>query len=200
MLAVYNLLCAAGIDEATNCEGRTRMPTGTSLLETTAELSHELIRLREVMERTGAQMAARRRHDLDKAAYVVLFHLATDGPQRSGALAESMFTDPSTISRHVAQLVDRGLVARTADPDDGRATVLAVTELGQQAAAAVRRHRGRLTQVVVEDWDADDTATLTRLLTRFVDDLERRRPALLADSSFDADAPSHRSPAPGDPA
>ncbi len=175
-------------------------PTGTPLLDSTAHLSQELIRLREVMERTGAQMAARRRDDLDKAAYVVLFHLATGGPRRSGALAESMFADPSTISRHVAQLVERGLVARTADPDDGRATVLAATDLGQQTAAAVRAHRCRLTQFVVENWEPADTATLTRLLARFVDDLERLRPALLADSPSDPLAPSSLPLAPGEPA
>ncbi len=174
--------------------------TGTSPHSLDADLAHEVTRLREVMERTGSQMAARRGHELDKAAYAVLFHLATDGPRRSGELAEGMFADPSTISRHVAQLVARGLVARTADPDDGRATVLAVTELGQQAAAAVLRYRCRLTHVVVGDWDDADKETLARLLTRFVDDLERHRPTLLAGALNAPDLTSALHAAPGDPA
>ncbi len=174
------------------------MTTLTETRAASAQLSDELIRLREVLERTGAQIAARRRHGLDKAAYAVLFHLSCDGPSRSGALAESMLADPSTISRHIAQLVARGLVERTADPDDGRATVLAVTPLGQKTAVAVRRHRHRVVQVVVSDWDIADTEALTRLMTRFVDDLERHRPTLLADSPPQPDAPLLT--APGDPA
>lgn len=174
-------------------------PSGSA----SGRLSDELVRLREVMERTGAQLAARRRDGLDKAAYAVLFHLATGGPRRSGALAETMLTDPSTISRHVAQLVDRGLVARTADPDDGRATVLAVTDLGRRTAAEVRQHRRRLIQVVVSDWDPAQTQELSRLIGRFVDDLERHRPTLLADVMDDPPRPDSTTPGtlgPEDPA
>ena len=46
----------------------------------------------------------------DRAALVLLFPLVRLGPLRQGALAELVHADPSTVSRHVAALVERGLV------------------------------------------------------------------------------------------
>ena len=53
--------------------------------------------------------------------HFLLVHLVKGGPQRSGALAEAVHSDPSTISRQVAHLVRLGLVERTADPEDREA-------------------------------------------------------------------------------
>src|SRR5687767_2537569 len=48
-------------------------------------------------------------------------------------LAVRCALDPSTVSRAVAALVRSRLVARTADPRDGRASVLTVTPDGRHA-------------------------------------------------------------------
>lgn len=152
---------------------------------TSAVLGHvlgdELLRLLKSMERTSAHVAARRHDVVDKAAFAVLFRLLHDGPQRSGALAEAMLTDPSTVSRHVAQLVELGLVERTADPADGRATVLAITEQGHRTARDMRTRRNATISAVVADWPDTDIAVLTRLLARFTADLEHHRPHILAE-------------------
>jgi len=140
------------------------------------QLGDELVRLVKVMERAAAQVAARRGDGVDKAAFSVLYRLVYDGPQRSGALAESLFADPSTISRHVAQLVGLGYVHREADPDDGRATVLAATPSGTACAHANRRRRNDAMATVVADWSTQDRSTLTTLLARFTTDLEHHRP------------------------
>ncbi len=145
-----------------------------------AALGDELVRLVKTLERTGAQVAARRRDDLDKAAYAVLFRLLHDGPQRSGALAEVMLTDPSTVSRHVAHLVSRGLVERQADPADGRATVLGVTGAGHRLADQLHERRNTTIATVVAGWDEDEVGRLTDLLARFSADLELQRPHILA--------------------
>ena len=144
------------------------------------QLGDELVRLLKVMERTAAHVTARRGDGVDKAAFSVLHRLVHDGPQRSSALAESMLADPSTISRHVAQLVGLGFVRRQADPDDGRATVLAATPSGTECAHVSRRRRNDAMATVVADWSAQDRSTLTTLLARFTNDLEHHRPQLLA--------------------
>ncbi|MEO6879349.1 MAG: MarR family winged helix-turn-helix transcriptional regulator [Mycobacteriaceae bacterium] len=144
-------------------------------------LGDELLRMLKTMERTSAHVAARRHDVVDKAAFAVLFRLLHDGPQRSGALAEAMLTDPSTVSRHVAQLVDLGLVERTADPADGRATVLAVTERGHRTARDMRTRRNAIISAVVADWTDTDIGVLSQLMARFTGDLERHRPHILAE-------------------
>ena len=97
-------------------------------------LSDQLPRFMRLVHALKSQMAAG--SDRDRAALVLLFPLERLGPLRQGALAELVHADPSTVSRHVAQLVERGLVRRVADESDGRASRLVVTDAG---SAALRR-------------------------------------------------------------
>lgn len=147
------------------------------------ELGDALVHLLKVMERTSAQLSARRGDGVDKAAFGVLFRLLQDGPQRSGALAESLLADPSTVSRHVAHLVGLGHVQRAADPDDGRATVLVATEAGRAFAEGLRTRRNETIAGVVADWSVTDRTRLHTLLARFTADLEHHRPQLLAEAT-----------------
>jgi DNA-binding MarR family transcriptional regulator len=121
----------------------------------------------------------------DRAALVLLFPLVRLGPLRQGALAEHVHADPSTVSRHVAALIDAGLVRREADPTDGRASRLVVTEAGHAALAGMRAERERHLARVTAGWDDADLATLTRLFGRLVDDLAAALPT-------DPTAPSPR--------
>ena len=82
-----------------------------------------------------------------------------------------MHADPSTVSRHVAALVERGLVQRVADESDGRASRLHVTDAGHAALDAFRRDRENHFAQVTADWDAADLAALTTLFGRLLDDM-----------------------------
>src|SRR5829696_6019412 len=79
----------------------------------------------------------------DRSALLLLFPLV-HGPCRPGVLAEQSHADPSTISRQVAELVRRGLVERQADPSDGRASLLAITDAGREVCEQVRTLRREL--------------------------------------------------------
>ncbi|MFD4358042.1 MarR family winged helix-turn-helix transcriptional regulator [Nocardia sp. NPDC058518] len=137
----------------------------------------QLVRLHRLRDRAMAQI--KDRSGIDPAGFVVLFRLVCDGPMRSGALAEAVNSDASTVSRQVAQLVERGLVVRAADPDDGRATVLEVTDHGRETADRIRSRRRNSVAIITENWSADDRALFAGLLTRFVDDYDAARPVLL---------------------
>ena len=118
----------------------------------------------------------------DRAALVLLFPLVRLGPLRQGALAELVHADPSTVSRHVAALVERGLVQRVADESDGRASRLHVTDAGHAALDAFRRDRENHFAQVTADWDVADLTALTTLFGRFLDDMSddaARRPRRL---------------------
>ncbi len=112
----------------------------------------------------------------DRAALVLLFPLVRLGPLRQGALAELVHADPSTVSRHVAALVDRGLVQRVADESDGRASRLHVTDAGHAALDTFRRDRENHFAQVTAGWDVADLAALTTLLGRFLDDMAATTP------------------------
>jgi len=95
-----------------------------------------------------------------------------------GALAELVHADPSTVSRHVTLLVDRGLVRRVADEQDGRASRLVVTPAGEAVLEQMRQERNGLLAQVTADWTPDELASFTRQLHRFVRDLTDHLPTL----------------------
>lgn len=69
--------------------------------------------------------------------YDVLLELrAAGGPLRMQALGERVVLSRTRVSRLVQELESRGLVTRSADPDDGRSTLAAITDSG---TAALRR-------------------------------------------------------------
>jgi DNA-binding MarR family transcriptional regulator len=106
----------------------------------------------------------------DRSAMLLLFPLLA-APKRAAALAEACHADPSTVSRQVAELVRRGLVRREADPSDGRASLLALTDAGRAACEQVRALRRQLLATAVHGWTDEELATLAGLLGRFNADL-----------------------------
>ena len=110
---------------------------------------------------------------LEPATYWVLKHLVPDS-MRITALASSTQLDTSTVSRHVTQLEQSGLVERSQDPDDRRAQRVGLTEEGRtQLEASTARRRGLLTESL-SGWDTADLADLERLLSRLVAGVESR--------------------------
>jgi DNA-binding MarR family transcriptional regulator len=137
-------------------------------------LSDQLPRFMRLVHALKTQMA--RTDGRDRAALVLLFPLVRLGPLRQGALAELVHADPSTVSRHVAVLVEQGLVRRVADESDGRASRLHVTDAGHAALEELRRERENHLAEVTSDWDADELAALTTLFGRLLDDLTASLP------------------------
>ena len=115
-----------------------------------------------------------------RAALVLLFPLQRLGPLRQSTLAELVHADPSTISRHVSLLVERGLVRREPDPLDGRSSRLVATPEGQALLAQMHRDREALIEAVTSAWSAEDLTRFTELLDRFVQDLTDHLPTLTA--------------------
>jgi DNA-binding MarR family transcriptional regulator len=142
-------------------------------------LSDELARLSRVLHAIKAHAASGSGAEArERAAHVLLFPLTRLGPMRQGALADLVHADPSTVSRHVTLLVDRGLVRRVADEQDGRVSRLVVTPAGEAVLDGMRREREELLAAVTADWSPTDLATFTGQLRRFVDDLTDHLPSL----------------------
>ena len=156
-------------------ESRPQLPIPTGVDErwaTSDRLAHQLIRLVRMIERKHAGKTGP--DGVERAAYVLLARLVLDGPRRSNALAESVHSDPSTVSRQVAALVRVGLVERKPDPDDGRACLLAATPEGLRVFEANRDRRNTDLSELTAHWDEADRVRLAELLDRFTTDLERR--------------------------
>ncbi|WP_434451645.1 MarR family winged helix-turn-helix transcriptional regulator [Lentzea sp. E54] len=137
-----------------------------------------MVRLNKMHAQVTHQMA---KQGMDKSAYVLLVTLLGLGECRSNALAEAVLSDPSTISRQVAGLVKDGLVERRADPADGRASVLVVTEAGRELIMNRRRQRNEAIKRMFDEWPEEDFKTFAELFERFVQDYERTAPTFMTD-------------------
>ena len=138
-------------------------------------LSEQLPRFMRLVHAIKSQQAGDSR---ERAALVLLFPLVRLGPLRQSALAELVHADPSTVSRHVAALVEQGLVRRMADESDGRASRLVVTAAGEAALETLRHERERHLERITADWSAEDLATFTTLFSRLLDDISASLPGV----------------------
>jgi DNA-binding MarR family transcriptional regulator len=101
----------------------------------------DVTRLRVALARLSRRL---RRHELAGLTPTQLAALATvgkEGPMRLGDLAAAEGIAPSTLSRLVTALEESGYVRRCADPNDARASTLAITPHGQDALERIRTER-----------------------------------------------------------
>ena len=111
-------------------------------------------------------------HGAEFSALMLLFPLRHLGPMRVTDLAEIKQADPSTISRQVAQLVKAGLARREADPVDGRASRLAVTDTGLAACQQLHEERHALLSKALSDWPPERINAFADLFTEFNSSVE----------------------------
>ncbi|MBV9593849.1 MAG: winged helix-turn-helix transcriptional regulator [Actinobacteria bacterium] len=144
-----------------------------------AEVADAMVRLTRAFARLKNQFLAEARDSVEWSAHLLINTLTAEGPMRSSALAEAVQSDPSTISRQVQALVNDGFVERRADPADGRASVLVVTDRGRRVHLDHKRLRNQHYQTMLAGWTPEELHTLTQLLARFTDDLDAARPSWL---------------------
>jgi DNA-binding MarR family transcriptional regulator len=138
-------------------------------------LADQLPRFMRVMHGLKSQHAAE--GGRDRAALVLLFPLDRLGALRQSELAEAVHADPSTVSRHVALLVERGLVRRVPDEHDGRASRLVLTDGGHAELAHLRTEREAYLQQVVDAWTDAELDTFTALFQRLLDGISDTLPS-----------------------
>jgi DNA-binding MarR family transcriptional regulator len=116
------------------------------------------------------QILARSGEPLDQPAHQTLRHLLAWGPLRPTALAGTLGIGASYISKIVGRLEGDGLVRRTTDPSDRRASPISLTEAGEAAARGVYTLGDRMVAEVLDGWSEDDVRRYTDLTERFVAD------------------------------
>jgi DNA-binding MarR family transcriptional regulator len=77
------------------------------------------------------------------------------------------------VSKIVRRLEQDGLVQRSSDPSDGRATLISLTPAGEVAARGVYELGDRMIAEVLDGWSAADVRRFTALTERFVNDAIR---------------------------
>jgi DNA-binding MarR family transcriptional regulator len=93
------------------------------------------------------------------------------GPQQE--LAEALCMDANNVVLLLNELEQAGYVARRRDPDDRRRHRVELTAAGAKALANAEHAQETIEDDVLQALDADERATLWRLLTRALRGVER---------------------------
>ncbi len=119
-------------------------------------------RLRLAIARTARRLRQEAGVELSPSLAAALATVERHGPLTPSELAERERVQRPTATRIVGRLADAGLVERTADPADGRVSLVNATPKG---SALLRRLRGRKNAYLarrLRDLESQEIATLDR--------------------------------------
>ncbi|WP_369032431.1 MarR family winged helix-turn-helix transcriptional regulator [Streptomyces adonidis] len=92
-----------------------------------------------------------------------------------GVVAERLVVDPSVASRMVTDCISAGYLIRAASQQDGRRTILQMTDEGLTMLAAFRRHQRAAFEFITQSWPDDERLQFARLLIKYVDSVAQAR-------------------------
>lgn len=130
-------------------------------------VEHEIGTLLRRIRKGLSERAVQVHPELNATSYLLLITLSEHGACRAAHLADSFAMDKGTVSRMVHQLLQLGLIGRSPDPADGRASILAVTDEGARRLATVRDQRRAHFDDRLDAWDVADIEDLADRLGRF---------------------------------
>lgn len=147
-----------------------RREQATSLTPTAVvELANEL---RQACMRISRRVRFENSSELPPHQFGVLAKL-DDAPRTPGELATMERVSAPSMTRTVGGLVERGLVERMQDPQDGRQVILTITAEGRRGLRVVRRQRDEWMTVRVKRLSPQDQEILqqaSEILRRVADD------------------------------
>jgi len=105
-----------------------------------------------------------------------LRHLSAAGPTRPSVLAHHLAVSKTTLSTAAKALERRDLVARKADPTDGRAHRLVLTEVGADVVASIERQDLRNMAAMLESLDPSQIPDFLTAIEQIADGLTTDAP------------------------
>src|SRR3954463_5043035 len=131
------------------------------------------VRLRLAVPRTARRLRQEAGGGLSPTLSAALATIDRHGPLTPSELADRERVSRPTATRLVSRLVADGLVGRTADPTDGRSSLLAVTSDGQLLLAQLRNRKDAYLAQRLRRLDPDEREPLARaadILERLLED------------------------------
>jgi len=130
-------------------------------------LEHEIGTMLRRIRRGLGERAVQVHPELNTTSYLLLSTLNEQGARRAADLAELFSLDKGSVSRVVHQLVELGLVERTPDPGDGRASLLSVTPETVRRLGEVHGQRREHFDDRLVAWTPEEIEDLAERLGRF---------------------------------
>lgn len=180
MLVIYKYLPTRSRPPAPTAKEPTLPTRAPAAGATTQGIAAALLSVSRVMNqvRTHETLCRRAGVVLDRGGAALLYTLFSEGEDlRPTDLAERLGIDAPAVTRKVQQLERAGLLARSADPADARASRLALTAPGRDAIERLLRARQDWLDARLEGWTPGDRAEFARLLEQFACTVGQEREA-----------------------
>jgi DNA-binding MarR family transcriptional regulator len=134
-----------------------------SLRAVDSEVAHLVRRVKRMI----AERAAEVHPELQGMSYLLLGWLGQNGPTRASCAVEAFKIDKGALSRHLQHMEELGLVVRTPDPDDGRASLVQLTDEGFARLNEVAAAHRKIAQDRLGDWSVAEIDALAGQLKRY---------------------------------
>jgi DNA-binding MarR family transcriptional regulator len=120
-------------------------------------------------------LLAQARVEADQAGLAILYVLHIEGRGlRVTDLAEQLRIDAPAVTRKAQQLERSGLVSRSRDTADARATRLQLTPQGRRTINRFLAARRKWLTSLLAGWPEAEQAEFARLLRQFTSDIQRQ--------------------------
>lgn len=151
-----------GMDQKTRIQN---LPGDADLAPITEMMSSRLMVLANLLKR-GAILRYKRLAGLSSVEFGLVASLGRRPPMSVVTLAAAVGMDKGQISRALAELVSRKLVARAVNPRDNREVLVSLTRSGLAAHDAVVAGAQARNERLLEGLGSDDVATLLQQIER----------------------------------
>jgi len=130
------------------------------------QVEHQLSLLWRRARSISHQLSRQVHPDMEPAAYGLLTVIRREGPIRLTELATCIGVGKPSVSRQIAFLESIGLVYKEADPQDGRAQSIRLTEKGEEKMHLVQDARRQVFRERLGEWPLEDVQTLADYMGR----------------------------------
>jgi DNA-binding MarR family transcriptional regulator len=145
-----------------------------------------------LLMQAGRRLRTRHAEDeVDPSTFPLAKQLMCNNAMRVSDLAAKVGLDASTVSRQIKQLEDKGVIERTHDPADGRASLVQLSRKGHSIMQSAFKRRFERIEKALVPWSERDRKRLQSLLTRLANDLREA-------NDLEAAEPDNRGPQPPD--
>ncbi|WP_442005794.1 MarR family winged helix-turn-helix transcriptional regulator [Paenarthrobacter sp. RAF54_2] len=139
---------------------------GDTIDDALQQVEHQLSLLWRRARSISHQLSRQVHPDMEPAAYGLLTIIRREGPIRLTDLASCIGVGKPSVSRQIAFLESIGLVYKEADPQDGRAQSIRLTEKGEEKMHQVQDARRQVFRERLGEWPLEDVQTLADYMGR----------------------------------
>ena len=108
------------------------------IMEKYKSIDHQLRATWQTVAKMYNEQAVK--HDSTMATAFVLLNIDKDNGTPSTALGPLMGMEPTSLSRILKNMEDKGAICREKNPDDGRSVIIKLTDYGKEMRAVSKGH------------------------------------------------------------